>query len=209
MPAQLRPHATAPFSAAPPTRENNPPAGFAADETEDQLTRLLRTGDFRALLALASSLPDSDLRSRWISACAELAPGPTLARFAVSLHPGSERDHLMARATERWLLVDPAALSEWASAHLDDDAELDRVLARLVEGTDELHRPSARALAWSGLIRDPVLRLAALRAVLREWSADDADAALRHVRTSAALSDPERLALLAQLAAPPLIDDEP
>ena len=141
-------------------------------------------------------------RRRWLDACERLAPPPLLAKHALTLADNADRDRLLRSAIERWVLVDPAAFGEWVSVHLSDNAELDAALAHIIEHTDTIQRPTAAAVAWAGLIHDPALRVRALDAVVREWAATDAEAAIRFAETAPDLSAAQRAALLARLAPP-------
>lgn len=166
---------------------------------------LLRSGRFGELLRRASVIADPTARRRWLDACERLAPPPLLAEHALTLTENADRDLLLSSAIERWVLADPASLAEWAAGHLADSAELDLALARIVEHTDTLQRPTATALAWTALIHDPALRVRALGAVVREWAATDAEAALRFAETTPGLSPAERASLLV-LFVPPVAE---
>jgi len=164
---------------------------------------LLRAGRFDELLRLAVASPDEPAARDALETCVRLAPPRLLAEHALGLPAGPLREDLLLRSFARWAVDDPAALGEWALGRDTDAAVLDHALARVVEHSDSLHRPVSAAIEIARLIRDPDLRLRALRAALREWAADDAGSALRFAESAPGLTTPERFELL-DLLAPPL-----
>jgi hypothetical protein len=185
----LAPAPLPPVHSVPPSPE--PPVGDPA------CRELFRSGRFADLLRRASNLNDDAEQTRWLDACARLAPPRLVAEHALLLSPGPLRESLLETALARWALDAPVELGEWASAHLDDGRSLDFTLARIIEHTDALHRPIPSVLAWVRLVRDSGLRFHALRAVVREWADSDPDAALRFAETTPDLSADERIELLA------------
>lgn len=184
------------FSGSP---SPEPPAGDPA------CIELFRSGRFSDLLRRVSDLGDEAEQARWLDACARLAPPRLLAEHALRLPSGPLRESLLETALARWALDAPVELGEWASTHLEDGRSLDFTLARIIEHTDSLHRPTSSVLAWVRLVRDPALRFRALQAVVREWAGSDPDAALRFAETTPDLSADERIELLA-LFVPPVTE---
>lgn len=172
---------------------------------EAECRELFNAGRFADLLLRASDLGDETEQARWLDACARLAPPPLLAEHALRLPLGPTRTSLLDEAFKRWVLDSPIAFGRWAVEHLADDHSLDSSLARIIEHTDTVHRPTSAALAWVGLIHDPALRSRALEAVVREWAGTDPAAALRFAETAPNLSPDERVGLLA-LFVPPVTE---
>lgn len=185
----------APSASPAPT----PPGGEAG------CSELFSAGRFADLLLRASDLSNEVEQKRWLDACARLAPPPLLAEHALRLPPGPTRAALLDDAFKRWVLDSPIEFGRWAVEHLADDHTLDSALARIIEHTDTVHRPTSAALAWVGLIHDPALRSRALEAVVREWAGTDPTAALRFAETAPDLSPDERIGLLA-LFVPPVTE---
>ena len=150
----------------------------------ERLPALLRAGQIDAALALATSLPDPADRDHWRLAALRQAPPERLATHALAHAPGPARAALLDETLTRWTLLDPVAAGEWITRHLSDAAEFDRAAALLVQGTDTVHRSTATALDLAENLDDPELRLNALAHVIREWSEQDPDAALRYATSA-------------------------
>lgn len=183
------------------------PSGLQLPTWRELVARWLQQHprDARHLAEVARAAGSEDSFACVVMQWAELsdpASASALVGYAQELPTGAARVAALEAAVRAGTQRDPATVSAWLLTLRDPD-ELDFAAAHLVTHTDALFRPTAQALEWAALIRDPARRVAALACVVREWGERDRAAATAFVAQSENFSVEQRRELLASLTQRP------
>jgi len=98
-----------------------------------------------------------------------------LTQFLVQLPASDDRGQMIGQGLENWARLDPTAVANWMNQHGNDlGTDIDKGMQSIAT-VAEL-KPDV-AVAWAEGIIDPTLRSQALNDVLRNWVANDLQAA--------------------------------
>jgi len=184
-----------------------------------QATEAARLGDSdraAVLQQIANSWADIDpaAAARWASAKKSAAWEPLLASicdrwinqdprgatdFAAALPPGPPRNTLLVEALSRWLALDEDAAVAWLQGQ-PSAAELDAPLMRYLTSDTLVRRDAALAIRWAAKLSDEHQRGLALQGIADTLVSIDPLWGEQVLRTTDALTDPERVRLLQTLA---------
>ena len=103
-----------------------------------------------------------------------------VAQYALTLPAGATRSDAFAEALPRWVEKDPVAATEWINRQ-DSGPEFDSGIVAVANHQSMIQGQPSTAMALAGNISDPSVRSHTLRAVFRQWAANDPAAATNFI----------------------------
>lgn len=120
---------------------------------------------------------------------------PAAANFAAGLGASPQRQLLLQQAISKWLMDDPAAVTNWLAA-AENHQDYDQAINTLATLPGMMRDHTQTALSWSERIYDTNLRVTALQQILAEMKLKDPASAVAYVRSAPSLTLLQRTQLL-------------
>jgi hypothetical protein len=182
-------------------------ANFAASGVENcrdewMLAAYSRWAEFQpqAAIANAMQIADAGVRNAALDAIT-VGWSPTdpegMVKFAQNNLSPEQQNSATSRALVFWADSDPVAAATWINQN-NPGPEADTGIAKIALSPQLAQMPKTAA-SWADSIANPDLRLETLTSVLKQWMTAAPSAAENYVKNTAALSDEDRSALLAQM----------
>jgi hypothetical protein len=154
----------------------------------------------QAAIANAMQIADAGVRNAALDAIT-VGWSPTdpegMVKFAQNNLSPEQQNSATSRALVFWADSDPVAAATWINQN-NPGPEADTGIAKIALSPQLAQMPKTAA-SWADSIANPDLRLETLTSVLKQWMTAAPSAAENYVKNTAALSDEDRSALLAQM----------